>query len=115
MDGDEPLFRVADLPRKPTTDGHAQEAVRAVSAGLIGDFRVINSRRFVPSRRTPARFAEYGNEHRERAIARGYLRRLAPPARRYLARLLGFAALNTAKNGKTLNRPTHAPKAQNRS
>lgn len=30
MEGDEPLFRVSDLPRKITTSGHAEEAVRAV-------------------------------------------------------------------------------------
>jgi len=30
MEGDEPLFSVADLPRKLTTNGHMQEAVGAV-------------------------------------------------------------------------------------
>src|SRR5215212_391155 len=30
VEGDEPQFSVADLPRKLTTNGHAQEAVRAV-------------------------------------------------------------------------------------
>ncbi|HET7462589.1 MAG TPA: hypothetical protein VFJ82_15150 [Longimicrobium sp.] len=30
MEGDEPLFSVADLPRKIATNGHMQEAVRAV-------------------------------------------------------------------------------------